>query len=108
MPADQPGDTPWPDSTALELLLTQRTGGDPASLDDSAFLELSAVVRAFFEEAWIALAQHHPALLAEALTQLGDVAELVEEGGRAALCEEYAREALRSRYPLLRSGGLLG
>ena len=101
-------DISWPDSTALEERLKQRTGGDPASLDDSSFLELSALVRVFFEQAWAGLAEHHASLLAEALGQLGDVADLVEQDGRAALCEEYAREALRSRYPLLRTGGLLG
>lgn len=98
----------WPDSTALEAELVARIAAQAGDIPDALFLQLSGHIRQFFIDAWASLAEHHPALLAEALAELGDVAALVDETTRAALCQEYAREHLRSRYPLLRSGGILG
>lgn len=94
---------PWPDATALVVEL--RGTGDQ---DDEAFLHVSRRVREFFDAAWAELAPFHSVLIAAALDDLGDVADELDDHVRDALCEEYARERVRSHYPELRSGGLLG
>lgn len=93
-----PADTvPWPDAAAVE-----------AELATLAPLQAAARVRRFFEAAWADLAAHHAALLADALAELGEAADMLEPDDRARIAEEYARERLRSRYPSLRPGALLG
>lgn len=94
---------PWPDATAL----TEELRGT-CDLDDAAFLHVSRKVREFFDAAWAELAPFHAVLIAAALEDLGDVADELDDHARDALCEEYARERVRSHYPELRSGGLLG
>ena len=97
---------PWPDGDLLaeELsTLLAESGGT-----DDAVVAASARVRAFFDDTWAALAPHHAELQAAAAEDLGDVSDLVDEHTRAALCEEYARERMRARYPTLRLGSLLG
>lgn len=93
LPADA---VPWPDAAAVEAELV---GLEP--------LQAAARVRRFFDAAWSDLAEHHAALLADAVAELGEAAELLDPDDRARLAEEYARERLRSRYPSLRPGALL-
>ncbi len=100
-----PDGLPWPDSAPLvaELQAFASQSGDAA-----AVLHLSRRIREFFDATWVSLASAHAVLLADALEELGDVAEQLDADTRDALCEEYARERVRARYPELRSGGLLG
>lgn len=103
-PPPPPDDLPWPDAGPLVVELHALVAADP----DAAVLHVSRRIREFFDAAWVSLASAHPALLAAALEELGDLAEQLDADTRAALCEEYARERVRARYPELRSGGLLG
>lgn len=100
VPAPAPEAVPWPDATAVEAELAASESADPVAR--------AARVRRFFEEAWAALADHHAALLVDALAELGEAADMLEPDDRARIAEEFARERLRSRYPSLRPGALLG
>jgi len=99
-----PDDLPWPDAGPLLVELHALVAQGP----DAAVLHVSRRIREFFDAAWVSLASAHAVLLAHALEELGDLAEQLDADTRAALCEEYARERVRARYPELRSGGLLG
>ncbi|MEQ1569082.1 MAG: hypothetical protein ABMA64_25825 [Myxococcota bacterium] len=66
-----------------------------------------AAVRTFFEGLW---ADAPPAVragwTAEAEAELGDLLALVDDGTRAALVEETARDRVRARYPTLTAATL--
>lgn len=104
-PPPPPDDLPWPDAGPLVIELHAFVASEPEAI---AILHVSRCIREFFDAAWVSLASAHPVLLAAALEELGDLAEQLDADTRAALCEEYARERVRARYPELRSGGLLG
>jgi hypothetical protein len=91
---------PWPSCEALETELAAMMAEDVVAI--------VARVRRFFDEAWLQLTPHHPALIAGGLIELGEFADALDEATRTRLCEEFARERLRSHYPSLRLGVLLG
>lgn len=91
-------DIPWPSCAALETEI--------AAMETADVVVLGARVRRFFDEAWLELTPHHAALLAGGLIELGEFADALDESTRARLCEEFARERLRSHYPSLRPGVL--
>ncbi len=101
-----PDAVPWPDARPLVAELAALVARDGPG--DSAYLQVSRRVREFFDRVWAELAPFHSVLRAAALEDLGAIADELDDDTRAALCEEYARERVRSHYPELRSGGLLG
>lgn len=91
---------PWPSCAAVETELATMSAEDAVGR--------LARVRRFFDEAWQQLSPVHPTLLADGLTELGEFADALDEDTRIRLCEEFARERLRSHYPSLRPGVLFG
>jgi hypothetical protein len=58
-----------------------------------------AIARVFHQQLWDDLAPQRESLLATAAAALSDLAEALEPRLYANLCEEWARDRLRQRYP---------
>lgn len=80
-------------SAALDAL----PGGDPATVSELAM----AVVRRFHEQAWLAAEAEHPALKAQATSELADLKDAMDPLHWDEAVEEAARDILRQRFPRL-------
>lgn len=66
-----------------------------------------AAIRAFLDEVWRSLgAEGQHELRRQAVDELGDLLELVDEGTAVGLVEETARDLLRQGYPALTAASL--
>ena len=83
------------DATAARLALTALAEADPERRARAA----CTIVREFHERAWAGA--DRGALLAEAAEELAELRDVVGEGDFSRLCEEWARDRVRRRYPSL-------
>jgi hypothetical protein len=95
-----PDRIPWPSCAAVEA--------DLATMSPEDVVGRLSRVRRFFDEVWQVLAPVHAVLLADGLVELGEFGDALDDETRSRLCEEFARERVRSHYPSLRPGVLFG